>query len=147
MVVGHGHGFDGILRQAVHVSRGAVEHVLFLHGIALVAQGAFQIHHGELVVFKIVDHIGERIGVVITHGFDKAVVCEIVGRIAAEGAVSGEGQKEAFLLGLRFRGKCLRLGDLRRRHRDGLGFRRGRSGLGRGVAAARQQQRQQKAGR
>ena len=147
MVVGHSHGLDGILRQAVYVSRGAMEHMLLLHGVTLVAQGAFQIHHGELVAREIVDHVGEGIGVVIAHGLDKAGFRVIVGRVAAEGAVPREGQKKVFLRGLRFRGKGLWLRDLRRLCRNHLGFRRGRGSLGRGVAAARQQQRQQNADR
>ena len=143
MVVGHSHGLDGILRQAVYVSRGAMEHMLFLHGVTLVAQGAFQIHHGELVAREIVDHVGEGIGVVIAHGLDKAGFRVIVGRVAAEGAVPREGQKKVFLRGLRFRGKGLWLRRLGRLRRSGLRFRQcGRSGFRRGVAAARQQQRQ-----
>ena len=99
-----------------------MEGMLFLHGISLIRQRTLQVDHGKFILLKIVDDISEGITVVLPYGLDKAITCKVVGRIAAEGAVTNEGQLEPFLLELGFRGDG---GGFRSWLRGGICNRRG----------------------
>ena len=153
VVVCQGDGFHGGTGHNGGVCRGTAESE-FLGGCTggFVIQRTFQVNDGEVIIFKILAHIGKGIVIVFANSLNVVDRIVPVTFCAAHGAVAGEGQGVALFLRLRdgrFRdgrlrgrfsrrfGGGSRLGGQLGSRLGGNGFRCGRRcGSGRGIAAA-----------